>query len=156
MFVRPSYFHNGDFYCEMYLYIKATRSKESHNQGCLSTKYVSGIYTGLRSSNDLVWSLKWMPRYKERDGKELMTAGLLVLCMCLQTAMSYYTPRTTKLLGGILVSLRPSVRPSRIPCLLCSAYSSGWIHFIFKHLIKQLWKVYRFLQNLNFWQFKNL
>ena len=49
--------------------------------------------------------------------------------------------------GGILVSLRPSVRlsvrPSRIPCLLCSAYSSGWIHFIFIHLIKQLQKVCR-------------
>ena len=27
----------------------------------------------------------------------------------------YYTPRTTKLLGGILVSLRPSVRPSICP-----------------------------------------
>ena len=40
-----------------------------------------------------------------------------------------YTPCTTKLLGGILVSLRPSVRlsvrPSRIPCPLCSAYRSG-------------------------------
>ena len=32
---------------------------------------------------------------------------------------------------GILVSLCPSVRLSRIPCPLCSAYSSGWIHFIF-------------------------
>ena len=47
----------------------------------------------------------------------------------------YYTPRTTKLLGGILVSLRlsvrlsvrPSVRPSRLPCPLCNFYSSGWI-----------------------------
>ena len=33
--------------------------------------------------------------------------------------------------GGILVSLRPSVRPSRVRSL----YSSGWIHFIFMHLI---------------------
>ena len=43
----------------------------------------------------------------------------------------HYTPRTTKLLGGILVSLRPSVRPSvrlsRLPCPLCNIYSSGWI-----------------------------
>ena len=44
-----------------------------------------------------------------------------------------YTPplRTTKLLGGILVSLnlsvRSSVRPSRMPCPLCNIYSSGWI-----------------------------
>ena len=41
----------------------------------------------------------------------------------------------TKLLGGILVSLRSSVclsvRPSRIPWPLCSSYRSGWIHFIF-------------------------
>ena len=48
---------------------------------------------------------------------------------------AYYTPYTTKLLGGILVSLRPSVclsvRPSRIPCPLCSIYSSGWILSIF-------------------------
>ena len=37
--------------------------------------------------------------------------------------------------GGILVSLHPSVSPSlcpsRIPCPLCSAYNSGWIHFLF-------------------------
>ena len=45
---------------------------------------------------------------------------------------------TTKLLGGIFVSLHPSVLLSRIPCPLCSAYSTGWIHFIFIHLIKQL------------------
>ena len=40
-------------------------------------------------------------------------------------------PPTTKLLGGILVSLHPSVRPSvrlsRLPCPLCNIYSSGWI-----------------------------
>ena len=61
-----------------------------------------------------------------------------------------YTPCTTKLSGVILVSLRlsarpsvrpsvcPSVRPSRIPCPLCGVYISGWIHFIFIHLITQL------------------
>ena len=48
--------------------------------------------------------------------------------------------------GGVLASLRPSVRPSvrpssRIWCPLCSAHSSGWIHFIFMHLIKQHQKV---------------
>ena len=93
-----------------------------------------------------------------------------------------YTPRTMKLLRRILVSLRPSVRPSvphllsalypvrpsvcpslrpsvcpsRIPCLLCSTYSSGWIHFIFIHLIKQLQKVcrvQRFMQNFKIWIF---
>ena len=47
-------------------------------------------------------------------------------------------------------SVCPSIRPSRIPCPLCSAYSSSWIHFIFIHLIKQLQKICRvssFLQN---------
>ena len=45
----------------------------------------------------------------------------------------HYTRRTMKLLGAILVSLRPSVRqsvhpsvhPSCIPCPLCSAYNCG-------------------------------
>ena len=58
---------------------------------------------------------------------------------------------------SVRLSVRPSVpRPSRIPCPLCSFYSSGWIHFIFIHLIKELYKVCRmqgFLQNLKFWQF---
>ena len=80
----------------------------------------------------------------------------------------YHIPRTTKLLWGILVSLRPSVcpsvrpasipHPSRIPCPLCSFYISGWIHFIFIHLIKQLQKVCRvqsFLQNFKIWSFGN-
>ena len=43
------------------------------------------------------------------------------------SSISLLYPRTTKLLGGILVSLRPSVRPSRLPCPLCNIYSSGWI-----------------------------
>ena len=44
---------------------------------------------------------------------------------------------------GFTPSVCPSVRPSRIPCLLCSTYSSGWIRFIFMHLIRQLKKVCR-------------
>ena len=55
-------------------------------------------------------------------------------------------------------SVCPSVRPSRIPCMLCSTYSSGWIHFIFIHLIKQFPKVCRvfgFLQHLKIWIFGN-
>ena len=35
-------------------------------------------------------------------------------------------------------SVRLSVRPSRFLCPLCSAYSYGWIHFIFVRLFKQL------------------
>ena len=55
-------------------------------------------------------------------------------------------PPHNEVVGGcILVSLRLSVRlsvrPSRIPFPLCSAYSFGWIHFIFIHLIKPLQKV---------------
>ena len=34
--------------------------------------------------------------------------------------------------------VRPSVHLSHILCPLCSAYSSGWIHFILIHLIRQL------------------
>ena len=54
----------------------------------------------------------------------------------------HYTPCTTKLLGGYIgftLSVHLSFCPSRI--LLCSAYSSGWIHVIFIHLINQLQKV---------------
>ena len=44
----------------------------------------------------------------------------------------YYTPRTTKLLGvywfhPVRLSVRPSVRLSRLPCPLCNIYSSRWI-----------------------------
>ena len=57
---------------------------------------------------------------------------------------------------SVRLSVRPSVCPSRIPCPLCSAYSSSWIHFIFTHLIEQLQKVCRmesFLQNFKIWIF---
>ena len=48
---------------------------------------------------------------------------------------AYNTPRTTKLLWGegvywfhsARLSVRPSVRLSRLPCPLCNIYSSGWI-----------------------------
>ena len=54
---------------------------------------------------------------------------------CSLGSLNNYTPQTTKLLGGILVSLRLSVRPSvcpsvrlsRLLCPLCNIYSSGWI-----------------------------
>ena len=73
------------------------------------------------------------------------------------------TLSTTKLLRVywfhfVRPSICPSVRPSRIPCPLCSAYSSGWIHFIFIHLIKHFQKVCRvlsFWQNLKIWIFGN-
>ena len=63
----------------------------------------------------------------------------LARLLALTCRLPDYTPRTTKLLGGILVSLRPSVCPSvcpsvrpsvrlsRLPCPLCNIYSSGWI-----------------------------
>ena len=50
-------------------------------------------------------------------------------------------------------SVRLSVRPSRIPRPLCSAYSSGWIHFIFIHLIKQLQKVCRVSYQISKFEF---
>ena len=62
--------------------------------------------------------------------------------------------------GAILVSLRPSVpvRPSRIPCPLCSAYSSGWIQFILIHIIYQFNRVCRVeicFQHFKIWIFGN-
>ena len=44
---------------------------------------------------------------------------------------------------SVCPSVHLSVPPSLIPCPLCSAYNSGWIHFILIHLIKQLQKVCR-------------
>ena len=74
--------------------------------------------------------------------------------------MCFIIPPHNEVVGGYIgftPSVRPSVCSSRILYPLCSAYSSGWIHFIFIHLIKLLQKVCHvqsFLQNLNFWQFK--
>ena len=68
-----------------------------------------------------------------------LSDGSYFVCVCV-----FLYPSHNKVLGGYTgfsPSVRPSIRPSRIPCLLCSAYSSGWIHFIFVHLIKQLQSV---------------
>ena len=80
----------------------------------------------------------------EKTGKEGRTG------MCIGKSWTLwfdnYTPRTTKLLGGYIgftPSVCPSVCLSCILCPLCSAYSSGWIHFIFIHLIEQLQEVCR-------------
>ena len=45
---------------------------------------------------------------------------------------------TTGFIHDDAVNFTVDVHPSRIPCPLCSTCSSGWIHFIFIHLIKQL------------------
>ena len=69
-----------------------------------------------------------------------------------------YTLRTTKLLGGY-IGFTPSVCPSRVrPASrpICSAYSSGWIHFIFTHLIMQLQKVCRVSRFLQYFKFEYL
>ena len=75
------------------------------------------------------------------------------------TPAFHYTPEQQSCWGVYWFhSVCPSIRPSRILCLLCSAYSSGWIHFIFTHLIKQPQKVCRvlsFSQNLKIWNFGN-
>ena len=70
--------------------------------------------------------------------------------------VAYFTPLTTRLLGvywfhsvrltvclSVSMYVRTSIRPSHIRCPLCSAYSFGWIHFIFIHLIKLQQMVYR-------------
>ena len=56
-------------------------------------------------------------------------------------------------------SFHPSVCPFHIPCLLCSAYSSGWIHVIFIYILSSNFrkcvacKVPSKILNLNFRQF---
>ena len=48
--------------------------------------------------------------------------------------VSLLYPPHNKVVGGYIdftPSVRPSVRPPRIPCPRCSAYCFGWIHFIF-------------------------
>ena len=121
-------------------------------------------------------------QWKSLTNSNISLTSILLLYILFPSRASYlsiivsilsvsYCTRTTKLLGVILVSLGPSVLPSvcpsvrlsvcssRIPCPLCRAYSSGWIHFILIHLIKQLqkvccmWSFFQKLQNLNFWQF---
>ena len=104
----------------------------------------SEIYSG--SVNAVLHEISW---YLDRIITALdciciipgMHCMLLLICfvwvmhVCISKPDHNYTPRTTKLLGGILVSLRPSVcpsvrpsvRPSRLPCPLCNIYSSGWI-----------------------------
>ena len=59
---------------------------------------------------------------------------------------------------SVCLSIHPSVHPSGIPCPLCRAYSSGWIHLIFLHLIKQLQKVgcvQSCVQKFKIWIFAN-
>ena len=68
-------------------------------------------------------------------------------------------PPQNKVVGGF-IGFTPSVRPSCILCPLCSAYSSGWIHFILiqctsYHATSESVLRVMFLakfKNLNFWQ----
>ena len=73
------------------------------------------------------------------DISELCSSSISNICKNLSLTHNY-TPRTTKLLGGVYwfhsvrpsvrLSVRPSVRPSRMPCPLCIIFSYGWILFI--------------------------
>ena len=79
---------------------------------------------------------------------------------CSWWSLCHYTPSHNEVVGGYIgftPSVCPSVHPSRIPCALCSAYSSGWIHIYTSYqatsedvsCVKFLAK----FKNLNFWQF---
>ena len=60
--------------------------------------------------------------------------------------VSFLHPPHNEVVGryiGFTPFVRPSISPSRIPFPLYSAYSSGWIHVISMHLIKQHQKVCR-------------
>ena len=51
---------------------------------------------------------------------------------CLACSFDWFIipPAQWSCLGGFTPSVHLSMRPSRIPCRLCSAYSFGWIYFI--------------------------
>ena len=70
--------------------------------------------------------------YVEIDPKCCFILVFLCVANCRYTeVISYYTlPPHNEVVGGYIgftPSVRPSIRPSRILCLLCSAYSFGWI-----------------------------
>ena len=78
----------------------------------------------------------------------------IIWCLCWLLLLY---PKHNKVVGEY-IRFTPCVRLSRIPCPLCSAYSSGWIHFIFIHYQATSEGVSRvkFLakfQNWNFWHF---
>ena len=73
-------------------------------------------------------------------GRAALLGFPVCVYFCFMKFISLY-PLHNEVVGryiGFTPSVRPASvpRPSGIPCPLCSAYSSGWIHFIFVHLIK--------------------
>ena len=122
--------------------------------------------------NENVWisleiSLKFVPKVPINNIPQLV----LIMAWRRPGNKPLLYPLHNEVVGGYIgftpsvrLSVRRSVcpaslpRPSRIPCPLCNFYSSGCIHFIFIHLIKQLQKVCRvqsFLQNFKIWSFGN-
>ena len=79
-------------------------------------------------------------RFVSKDPIVNKSSWVQVMVCYLYGTNHNYTLRTTKLLE---VYWFHSVCPSCMLCPLCSTYSSGWILFIFIHLIKQLQKVCR-------------
>ena len=107
----------------------------SAKNGLIATKRNTNISIELQASNVAMAMNNEVEDQTDSDRSDFR---------CRRTVdSSVYTPRTTKWLGvywfhSVRPSVCPSARPSRIPCPLCSAYSSGGIHFIFTHPIKQL------------------
>ena len=111
----------------------------------------------LNRRQDIIWTnadlIHWCI-YAALGGDELIYSLGLVMHLCI----IIIPPAQQSCWGGYIgftPSVRLSVRPSRIPCPLCSFYSSGWIHFIFIHLIKQLQKVCRVWNFGNFFKICN-
>ena len=111
---------------------------------CGMSPLSSGSGGCCRKSSNLGWGVLSVRQLVivMKSGLWFMVDRLVPCCShihCL--GQIYYTPRTTKLLGGytgftpsvrpsVRLSVRPSVRPSRMPCPLCIIYSYGWILFI--------------------------
>ena len=124
--------------------------KQAHNRLCVP---ISNLWKNTASVTK--W-FSYVPKINNHFGKQLRHDDAFIYVVDDYTLLFLHSitiiiPSAQRSFWGILVSIRPSVCPSRIPCQLCSSYSFSWIHFICIHIIKQLQKVCRvksFLQNL--------
>ena len=91
----------------------------THFLSCRELEYMWLILIKLDLFNSSSPSAAYMRRWTRSALVHVMACRLIGAKPLLEPVPIYYTPRTTKLLGGILVSLRPSVcqsvRPSVRP-----------------------------------------
>ena len=108
--------------------------------------FTAGPYWQVVSARYSVWIFidLWNLRPQNACSLSFLRPALKICVKNAEFCVNANPARTTKLLGGYIsftLFVRPSIPLSRILCSLCSVYSSGWFHFIFIHLIRQLQKV---------------